>query len=90
MKILMRETFVNPPSTLTSYDEVNNLEDQPIVVSLAPPNILQDAEQKEEDKDDMEKNEELTTSCANSEPSLHNVPITLVENTGNAHGATLT
>ena len=38
----------------------------------------------------MEENEELTTSYANSEPSLHNAPITPAENTGNAHGATLT
>ena len=37
----------------------------------------------------MEENEELPTSYANSEPSLHNAPITPTENTGNAHGATL-
>ena len=36
------------------------------------------------------KNEELTTSYANLEPSLHNTPITPAENTGKAHGATLT
>ena len=36
------------------------------------------------------KNEELTTSYANSEPSLHNAPITPTKNTGNTHGATLT
>ena len=38
----------------------------------------------------MEENEELTTSYANSEPSLHNAHVTPAENTGNAHGATLT
>ena len=38
----------------------------------------------------MEENKELTTSYANSEPSLHNAPITPAENTCNAHGATLT
>ena len=68
---------------------MNNIVDQSIVVSLAPPNFLQDAEQKEEDTDDMEENEVLATSCANLEPSLHNAPITSSENIGNAHGATL-
>ena len=38
----------------------------------------------------MEENEELTTSYANLEPSLHNALITPTENIGNAHGATLT
>ena len=38
----------------------------------------------------MKENEELTTSFANSEPSLHNAPITPAKNTSNAHGATLT
>jgi hypothetical protein len=40
----------------------------------------------------VKENEELTTSCANSEPSLHNAPIPPTENknTGNTHGATLT
>ena len=38
----------------------------------------------------MKENEELTTSYANLEPSLHNAPITPAENIGNAHGATLT
>ena len=38
----------------------------------------------------MEENEELTTSYANSEPSLYNAPITPTESTCNAHGATLT
>jgi hypothetical protein len=56
------------------------------------PNLLQDYEQKLEDKDDAKENEELKTSCANSEPSLHNTPITPAENenTCNAHGAALT
>jgi hypothetical protein len=92
MKFLMRETFANPSHTINSYDEVHQLEDQSIVVSLAMPTLLQDYEQKLEDKDDVKENEELTTSCANSEPSLHNAPITPAENenTGNAHGAALT
>ena len=91
MKLLMRETFVNPPPALNSYNEVQNIEDQSIVISLATPNPLQDAEQKQEDKDDMDKNEELTSSCENSEPSLHNAPITPaeIESKGNAHGAAL-
>jgi hypothetical protein len=38
----------------------------------------------------MTENEELTSSCANSEPSLHNAPNTPTENIGNVHGATLT
>lgn len=82
----MKEIFVSPPN---SYDEVNNLEDQSIVVSLAPPNLLQDAEQKQKDNDNVEENEELTTSCESSEPLLHNAPNTPTENTGNADGATL-
>ena len=76
MKLLMHETFVNPPPALNSYDVVQNIEVQSIVVSLATPNLLQDADQKKEDKNDMEENEELTSSCASSEPSLHNAPIT--------------
>ena len=55
MKLLMRETFVNPPPALNSYDEVRNIEDQSIVVSLATPNLLQDADQKQEDKNKMEE-----------------------------------
>ena len=35
----------------------------------------------------MEENEELTTTYADSKPSLHNAPITPAENIGNAHGA---
>ena len=52
------------------------------------PNFLQDNVQKSED--DVTENEELTTSYANLEPSLHIAPITPAENTGNTHGATLT
>ena len=40
MKLLMRETFINTPPALNSYDEVHNLEDQSIVFSLATPNLL--------------------------------------------------
>ena len=50
-------------------------------------NLLWDNVYKRED--DMKENEELTTTYANSEPSLHNTPITPAENTGNAHGTTL-
>ena len=84
----MRETFVNPPPVLISYDEVHHLEEESVVIPLAMTNLLQDNIHKRED--DMEENEELTTSYANSEPSLHNAPITPAENIGNAHGATLT
>jgi hypothetical protein len=40
----------------------------------------------------VKENKELTTSCANSEPSLHNAHITPAENenTCNAYGAALT
>jgi hypothetical protein len=37
----------------------------------------------------MEENEELTSSCENSEPPLHNAPDTSTEDTGNDHGAIL-
>ena len=43
------------------------------------PNLLQDADKKQEDKNDMEENEELTSSCASSEPSLHKAPIAVAE-----------
>ena len=69
MKILTRETFASPSHIVNSYDEVFQLEDQSIVVSLAMTNLLQNSEQTQEDKDDAKQNEELTTSCANSEPS---------------------
>ena len=72
MKILMRETFVSPSHIVNSYDEVFQLEGHSIVVSPTVPNLLQDSEQTQEDKDDAKQNEELTTSCANSEPSPHN------------------
>ena len=88
MKIVMREIFVNPSLVINSNDEVNHLEEESTVISLAMPNLLQDNVHKQED--DMEDHEELTTSCANSEPSLHNEPINPAENIGNNHGATLT
>jgi hypothetical protein len=50
----------------------------------------QDAHHQQANTDDMKENEELTSSCANSEPSLHNAPYTPTENIGNVHGATLT
>ena len=84
----MWETFANPPPVLTSYAEVHHLEEESVVIPLAMTNLLQDNVYKQED--DMKENEELTTSYANSEPLLHNAPITPTENTGNAHGATLT
>ena len=92
MNFFMRETFANPYHIVNSYDKVFQLEDHSIVVSPAVPNLLQDSEQTQEDKDDAKQNEELTTSCANLEPSSHNAPITPAENMniGNAHGATLT
>lgn len=92
MKFLMRETFANPYHIVNSYDKVFQLEDHSIVVSPAVPNLMQDSGQTQVDKDDAKQNEELTTSCANSEPSSHNAPITHAKNMniGNAHGATLT
>ena len=51
MKIVMRENFVNPSLVINSNDEVFQLEDQSIVVSLAMANLLQDSEQMQEDKD---------------------------------------
>ena len=71
---------------------MHQLEDQSIIVSLAFPNYLQDYEQTQEDKDDAKQNEELTTSCANSEPSPHNSRSTLAKNEskGNERKATLT
>jgi hypothetical protein len=38
----------------------------------------------------MEEKEELTSSCENSEPPLHNAPDTSTEDTSNDHGAVLT
>ena len=63
----MREIFVNPSLVINSNDEVNHLEEESTVISLAMPNLLQDNVHKQED--DMEDHEELTTSCANLEPS---------------------
>ena len=67
MKLLMRETFINPPHVLTSYTEVHHLEEESIVIPLAMPNLLQDNVEKSED--DVTENEKLTASCENSEPS---------------------
>ena len=77
MKLLMSETFVNPPPVLTSYAEVHHLEDESVVIPLAMTNLLQDNVHKRDD--DMEENEELTTSYANLEPSLHNAPLLLLK-----------
>ena len=87
IKLLMRETFINPPSTLNSYNKVHHLEEESVVVPLAMTNLLQDNVYERED--DVEENEELTTSCANLEPSLHNAPVTARTDTGSANGATL-
>ena len=73
---------------MTSYAEVHHLEEESVVIPLAMTNLLQNNVHKRED--DVEENEELTTSYANSEPSLHHAPITPAENTDNAHGPTLT
>ena len=64
MKIVMRENFVNPSLAINSNDEVNHLEEESTVISLAMPNLLQDNVHKQED--DMEEPEVLTTSCENS------------------------
>jgi hypothetical protein len=49
-----------------------------------------DAHNKQEDKDDMNENEELTSFCATSEPLFYNASYHPTENTGNVYGATLT
>ena len=53
MKLLMRETFVNPSLVLTSYVEMHYLEEESVVIPLAMTNLLQDNVHKRED--DMEK-----------------------------------
>jgi len=60
MKIVMRETFVQPSRVIYSSDEVHQL-DQSLVIPLAMPNLLQDNIQKS--KDDVIENEVLPTSC---------------------------
>ena len=40
MKIVMRENFVNPSLAINSNDEVNHLEEESTVISLAMPNLL--------------------------------------------------
>ena len=59
MKIVMREIFVNPSLVINSNDEVNHLEEESTVISLAMPNLLQDNVHKQED--DVEDHVELTT-----------------------------
>jgi hypothetical protein len=86
MKLLMQETFVNPPPVLTSYDEVHHLEEESVVIPPAIPNLLQDNVEKS--KDDVIENEKLTASCENSEPST--ITPTEYESKGNAHDAKLT
>jgi hypothetical protein len=71
MKILMRETFIQPSHVIYSSDEVHQL-DQP-VIPLAMPKLLQDNIQKSEYN--VIENEVLPTSCENLEPS----PITPLE-----------
>ena len=80
MKIVMKETFVNPSLVINSSDEVHQL-DQSLVIPPTMPSIFQENIQKSED--DMVENEMLTTSYENSEPS----PIMLVEHEskGKAH-----
>ena len=55
IKLIMRETFINPPSTLNSYNKVHHLEEESVVVPLAMTNLLQDSEQMQQDKDDTKK-----------------------------------
>ena len=52
MKCLVRVTFINSPPSLNSYDEVNHLDEESVVISFAMPNLLQDNVHKQED--DME------------------------------------
>ena len=40
MKLLMRETFVNPPPILISYAKVHHLEEESVVIPLAMTNLL--------------------------------------------------
>ena len=40
MKCLVRVTFINSPPSLNSYDEVNFLEEETVVISLTMPNLL--------------------------------------------------
>jgi hypothetical protein len=49
-----------------------------------------DAHNKQEDKDDMNENAELASSCATSELSFYNASYHPTANTGNVHGVTLT
>jgi len=40
MNFFMRETFASPSYIINSYDEVHQLEDQSIIVSLPMPKLL--------------------------------------------------
>jgi hypothetical protein len=48
MKILMRETFVNPSLVINPYDEEHQLDQSPIIPPVVP-NLLQDNAQKSGD-----------------------------------------
>ena len=76
-----RETFVNPPPILISYDEVHHLEEEFVVIPPAMPNLLQDNVEKSED--DETENENLIASCENSKPST--ITPAEHESKGNAH-----
>jgi hypothetical protein len=84
MKIIMRETFVNPSLVINSNDEVYQI-DQSLVIPSIVPIFLQENVQKRED--DMIVSEVLISSYENSEPSL----ITYIynESKGNTHDATI-
>ena len=82
----MRETFVNAPPVLTSYDEVHHLEEESVVIPPAMPNLLQDNVEKS--KDAVTENEKLTVSCDNSEQST--ITPADHESKGKAHNAKLT
>ena len=85
----MRKTFANPSHIINSND-VHQLEDQSIVVSLAMPNLLQDYEQTQKDKDDAKENEVPAASCEFLEVSIDHAPtISENETKGNKNGATL-
>jgi len=83
MKIVMRETFVQPSLLIYSSDEVQQL-DQSLAIPPTISNLLQDNIQKSEDY--VIQNEVLPTSCKHLEPS-HITP--LKNKKGNAHDAKL-
>ena len=83
MKIVMRETFVQPSLVIYSSDEVHQ-PNQSLVIPLAMPNLLQVNIHKSED--DVVENEMLLTLCENSERS----PITPPENESQGNAMMLT